>query len=184
MWVRSNNGRVAEVTHIDPAGRYHSEAEWVCVPEVFRPWVNASWVAVDGAVAPSSLEAFAEQLSGEVALFRRMKQGGGVDYDGHRYHSDAEGCQSITASLPVARAYDAEHGDGTWSMRWKAMDGWVDMTRCALEGISVALTAHIGACFAREEEITILLSGHVKQAGATPETTLALHADLMGAGWP
>ena len=37
MWARIEGDRVAEITGIDPAGRYHPSLEWVTCDEVVRP---------------------------------------------------------------------------------------------------------------------------------------------------
>ena len=39
MWARIENGTVAEITDIDPAGRFHRSLKWVaCDPAVKQGW--------------------------------------------------------------------------------------------------------------------------------------------------
>lgn len=39
MWARIENGTVAEITEIDPAGRFHPSLKWVvCDPAVKQGW--------------------------------------------------------------------------------------------------------------------------------------------------
>lgn len=43
MWARIENGTVAEITEIDPVGRFHPSLHWEpCGPEVLTGWVHNS----------------------------------------------------------------------------------------------------------------------------------------------
>ncbi len=45
MWARIENGTVAEITDIDPAGRFHPSLEWVACREGVAP----GWIYADAA---------------------------------------------------------------------------------------------------------------------------------------
>lgn len=60
MWARLDGKRVAEITDIDPAGRFHPSIEWVSVPENTKPGMikkgnNYEWPEPEPEPIPASV---------------------------------------------------------------------------------------------------------------------------------
>ncbi|TRO41718.1 hypothetical protein EQ832_01505 [Pseudomonas sp. ALS1131] len=86
MWARIENGTVAELTDIDPVGRYHAALVWVpCGTEVLPGWTfdGASFgVAVQAPPAPPTreqveaarLRAYADPITGSDRYFAEAQR--------------------------------------------------------------------------------------------------------------
>ncbi|MBB4266884.1 DUF4376 domain-containing protein [Roseospira visakhapatnamensis] len=188
MWARiDDNGRVAELIRHDPAGAYHPSITWVSVPEALRPWVRThGWRVTDDGqgVEPDSLDALVAQAAARVAAERWTRQTAGVMHDGHRYHTDTEGRQSITGAVVGAQAHEATHGPGTFSTVWKTADGFVDLDLPGLIAAGQAVLAHVAACFAREAEIRAAIQAAAADPDATATDIITTHDTHIGHGWP
>lgn len=174
MWARERNGRVAEVTVTDPAGRYHPDLVWVGVPQELRPWVKAGWPIVDGAVEPPGPAALRADMLTALAERRwRIEVGGVTLPTGATVRTDRESQALINGAAQLA----AREPDQTVS--FKAQTGWVDLTAAEVEAIAVAVAQHVRQCFRREKEIAALLDG-----AATVGELLTVWAAEIDAGWP
>lgn len=81
MWARIQNGKVVELTDIDPDGRYHPSMTWVSCGETVRVGMTHSdgefgppAIAVDAALSEqqvevSRLHAYADPVVGSDRLF-------------------------------------------------------------------------------------------------------------------
>lgn len=80
MWARIDNGTVAEITDIYPAGRFHPSIPWhACPVETELGW------SYDGETfsppSPEPLEDFAERKRGEIDAARDAAFAAGLPYD-------------------------------------------------------------------------------------------------------
>lgn len=182
----TDTGAVAELITHDPAGRYHPSLTWVPVPEALEGWVDHTWRwdAEAEALAPASLDALVSEAAARVAAERWRWQTAGALYDGHRYHTDAEGRQALTGAVVGAQAHEAEHGPGSFSTPWKTADGFTTLDLPGLIAAGQAVLGHVQACFGREAEIVSALQTAAAQPGATAETLIALYDSEIGHGWP
>lgn len=63
MWARIENGAVAELTAIDPAGRFHPSLEWAACPEDVQPrWTYNGTVYSPPAIAVPSVDELCQAI--------------------------------------------------------------------------------------------------------------------------
>lgn len=84
MWARIENGTVAEITDLDPAGRFHPSLTWVaCAAEVKAGWLcdGQSFAAPAPLPAPTRAEveaarlrAYADPLTGSDRYFAEAQR--------------------------------------------------------------------------------------------------------------
>jgi len=181
----TDTGAVAELITHDPAGRYHPSLTWVAVPDTLADWIDHTWHwnADTEALAPASLDDLVSEAADRLAAIRYGHQTTGAVYEGHAYHTDTEGRQAITGAVVGAQAYEAVHGEGSFSTVWKARDGFVTLDLPSLIAAGQAVLDHVQACFAREAEILAALQTAASAPGATAETVIAVYTAEIDQGW-
>lgn len=84
MWARIENGAVAEITDLDPAGRFHPSLSWVaCTDEVKAGWLYSGQSFAPPAPPPpptreqieaARLRAYADPLTGSDRYFAEAQR--------------------------------------------------------------------------------------------------------------
>lgn len=175
LWARIDDaGRTVEFTREDPTGRYHPDVVWLAVPPELEEWVDHDYVAVDGVVAPPSLDHIRDQAKARVAARRYRAETGGVTLpDGTVLRTDRES-QSMVGNAVALAQQEPEA-----LVEFKAASGWVTLGGAEMQAIGRAVGAHVRACFSRERAI-----GDLIDAAASPEEVVAIYAEQAEAGWP
>lgn len=88
MWARIENGAVAEITDIDPAGRFHPSLKWAaCTAEIVPGWAYDGSAFAAPVIDPPSpptreevessrLRAYADPLTGSDRYFAEAQREG------------------------------------------------------------------------------------------------------------
>lgn len=116
MWARIQNGAVAEITDIDPKGRFHPSIQWepatsdVAIGDLY-----------DGEAYSKPLEPLADLAArkrGDLETGRKTAELQGITHNGIRYAGDPANRQALREAVEAAK----DAGMGTFS-RWKDSNG-------------------------------------------------------------
>lgn len=156
------------------------------VPALPTPWMGGAWRLDEGGDwdlvdpdllvspgAPDSAMVLSAAQSGRLrALADRRYQAeiAGIQVDGIGLRTDRE-AQSLLTGAALAALLDPGY-----SLAWKGVDGWVDLTAAQVIALAGAVRAHVQACFDRERALAQLIA-------LAPDLT-ALNAVDIDAGWP
>jgi hypothetical protein len=145
VWSRIENGLVAEVTDIDPDGRFHSSLHWVACPENVKP----GWMAEssNGEVVFSEPKGSASDYIALIASRRYAAEGAGITING-MFIDTARDSQSLITGAALAALRDA-----AYSCRWKTPSGFITLDAPTLLSLAGSVRAHVQACFDREDEL-------------------------------
>jgi len=148
MWARIENGTVAEITDIDPTGRFHPSLQWAeCGSDVAPGWTynGESFAAPEAPGVDHRAVIAAERYKHEIS---------GITWQGYGIATDRESQDKI---VQENRAIDrALRVDGKG---WKCIDlatGVVvfrPTTNAEMVAIGDAVYDYVSACFAREEAL-------------------------------
>lgn len=160
MWARIENATVAEVTDIDPQGRFPASLVWIVCPDHTQPGMQYS----DGqfTVKPDAPVDHAAQI----AATRYQHEIAGITVNGISIDTHRDSQALITAAVLSAVI------DPTYVCIWKALNGPVKLTAAQLIDISTAVRAHVQASFDREFQLLSALA----------EGTYT--AQMLKHGWP
>lgn len=178
MWARIEGDRVAEITDIDPVGRFHPSLIWV---PVHAAGVLVGWIYRDGAFfAPESARVTTESVKAMVTAQRWNIETGGITlHTGVRVDTGIDDQNRITSVIANARLA------GLTEVSFKAGSGWVTLTLAELEGVAASIAMHVQQCFnaerAHHEAIDTLQQLHAEDAEALQQ---ALEAYDIEQGWP
>ena len=115
-------------------------------------------------IAPKPDRTVDEKLD-ELAAFRYRKETGGITLpDGTEINTDDR------SQFKIARAYDKSKADATYTTKWKANNGWVEIDAATIITIGDAVFDYVDACFTREAELAALIE-------SDPDTDITT-------GWP
>ncbi len=121
------------------------------------------WSAEEKAAAEAEQR---KQLTQQIADRRWQAEVAGIDIGGMRIDTGRDSQALITGATVQAML------DPNYSLRWKTVAGFVDLTAEQISGVATAARAHVQACFNREAELLEAL-----EAGTfTPE--------MIDQGWP
>lgn len=123
MWARINDGVVAELTEIDPAGRFHSSIEWAAGAD----GVEVGWLYDGSAFSQSEID---PPTAADVDTERDRRIDAGVEFQGVLYQSRATDRENIAGAAQLAFmaiVAGAQAGDLRWSsaiadFAWVASD--------------------------------------------------------------
>ncbi len=143
MWARVENGRVAELTDIDPAGRF--------TPEIVNQFkqcsagVRLGWLIEGESFTPpagQTPEATAAAKRKAINAERDRREAGGFDYLGKRFDSDGE--KSVPRILgAVVNAAAAIMTGNTFSVTWTCADNsTIELSAQQLLGLAASLATH------------------------------------------
>lgn len=167
MWARIENGTVAEITGLDPAGRFHPSLQWVACDDQVR----AGW-GYDGEVFSAPVE-FEPDHRAAIAARRWQAEVAGIAWNGYGIATDRESQDKI---VQETRAID--RGLRIDGKGWKCIDlatGVVvfrSTTNVEMVTIGDAVYAYVSACFEREEALLAEIA-----AGAYDPA-------MLETGWP
>lgn len=160
MWARIENGAVAEITDIDPAGRFHPALKWQACGSDVRP----GWSYIDGDfAAPVEPESDYASL---IAARRYREETRGITLAGESIDTGRDSQALITGAALAAVI------DPAYTCNWKTTTGFIALDAPQIIGIASAVRAHVQACFDREAE---LVSAVVDDAFAV---------SMIEEGWP
>ncbi len=121
------------------------------------------WSAEEKAAAEAEQR---EQITQQIADRRWQAEVAGIDVGGMHIDTGRDSQALITGATVQAML------DPNYSLRWKTVAGFVDLTAEQIIGVATAARAHVQACFNREAELLEAL-----EAGTfTPE--------MLEEGWP
>lgn len=179
MWARIQDGRVAETTSVDPAGRFHPSVVWEPVPPALQPWIDETFVpAPSGGVEPD-LPAFKKKLQAALQQRRWAAVERGVVHNGLRFQTDVEARSNLTSTARLAELYEAAFGPGTFSTQWQTLDGFTTLNLQGLYAAGMAVGAYVQACFARQATISAAID-----AATDWQTALDTFNTNIDQGWP
>lgn len=162
MWARIENGSVAELTDIDPEGRFHPSLEWVACDDT-----TTLGMTYDGAFhEPVVLAPTAEEVRAMIAARRFQAETAGIVIDGSAIDTGRDSQALITGAAVSAML------DTNYSCQWKTPSGFIELTSQQIIAIASEVRAHVQACFDREAELLAAVS-----AGTFTESQL-------DEGWP
>ncbi len=160
MWARIENATVAEMTSIDPQGRFPPSLIWIACPDDTQPGMQyADGIFTAKPKAPIDHAA-------QVASRRYQHETAGISVDGVSIDTNRDSQALITAAALSAVM------DPTYLCVWKALSGPVTLTAAQIINIATAIRAHVQACFDRECQLLTALA----------EGTYT--ADMLDHGWP
>lgn len=160
MWARIENATVAEVTNIDPQGRFHPALVWVACSGDTLPGMQY----INGKFAEKHQTPI--DHAAQIASVRYQHETAGITVDGVNIDTNRESQALITAAALSAVM------DPTYVCIWKALSGPVTLTAAQIINIASAVRAHVQACFDRECQLLTALA----------EGTYTV--DLLDHGWP
>jgi hypothetical protein len=160
MWARIENATVAEVTNIDPQGRFHPSLIWVACPDSTRSGMQyADGLFTVRPLAPADHAA-------QIAVVRYLHETAGITVNGVSIDTNRDSQALITAAALSAVI------NPTYVCTWKALSGPVELTAAQLINIAAAVRAHVQASFDRECQLLEALA----------EDTYTV--DMLDHGWP
>lgn len=180
MWARIEEGRCAEFTDRDPAGRYPDHDVWIKVPDRYARFADATWIVdAAGVPMPGDLAGFRAKLKDAVAERRYLAQVNGPLHGGLRYHADNQSVSVIETALAAARRFEAANGAGSFTTTWKARTGYAVLSLSALEEAANAVMLFVQRCFNREAEIALALDDCGDHAAM-----FSAYSTMIAACWP
>lgn len=177
MWARIEGNRVAEITDIDPAGRFHSSLIWV--PDN-GAGAQVGWIYKDGAFfAPESARFTQESIKAMVTAQRWSIEIGGLMLPtGVRVATGIDDQNRITSVIANARLA------GLTEVSFKAASGWVTLSIDELDGVAAAIALHVQHCFNAERAHHEAIDALALQYADDPQgLQAALQAYDINAGW-
>jgi hypothetical protein len=160
MWARIENATVAEVTNIDPQGRFHPSLIWMACPDNTRSgmqYMNGVFTVKRGAPVDHAAQ---------IAAMRYQHETAGITVNGVSIDTNRDSQALVTAAALSAVI------DPAYVCVWKALNGPVKLTGAQLIDIATAVRAHVQASFDREFQLL----------AAVAEGTYT--ADMLDHGWP
>ncbi len=141
-WARIENGRVAEVTDIDPAGRFTAEivAQFrSCSDEVEQGWLHDGESFIQPAGQSPETAAAAKRVAINAERDRREQLG--FTYLDKTFDSDQTSVIRINAAVNTAVA--AILTSGTFTVTWTCADNTtIDLDAQQLLSLAAALATH------------------------------------------
>ena len=160
MWARIENATVAEMTNINPQGRFHPSLIWVACPDGTQSgmhYMNGLFTTPPRAPADHAAQ---------IAAVRYLHETAGITVNGVSIDTNRDSQALITAAALSAVI------DPTYACIWKALSGPVELTATQLIAVATAVRAHVQACFDRECQLLEALA----------EGTYTI--DMLDHGWP
>lgn len=173
VWARIDGGRVAELTHADPEGRFHPDIDWKLIPDAMAPWVDNTYI-VDGAdIVPPSATYLRRQMNQRLAARRYLAETGGCQYGGRNLPTHDR------AKAQIALALALVHDDDVM-IDWKWSDTeFAKLSATDLRAMAIAVAGHVQNCFTREATIISAL-----QSADSVPLLLAVYENEADRGWP
>lgn len=111
-------------------------------------WAAGAWEIVPPEPEPppeEDLPRTQEELLHALAMMRARQEAGGIEMSGQTFASDLVAAVSVDSAM----AFITTAGRPT--TRWKAWNGWVELTHLQLTELRVLIGTHRERCFAAEE---------------------------------
>ncbi len=152
----------------DPAGALPQRSTPTAPPETtgeqVAQWTGSGWLVLDERPGPEPMPE--PDWPSLIADRRWQAEVAGIDVGGMHIDTGRDSQALITGATVQAML------DPNYSLRWKTVAGFVDLTAEQIIGVATAARAHVQACFNREAELLDALA-----AGTfTPE--------MLDQGWP
>lgn len=180
MWARIESGAVAELTDIDPAGRFHPSLQWVvCTAEVRPGWnYDGSAFAAPPTMAPTVDELCA--LIDTAADAARRKVAGdplrAVEYDRARIAAEQFAAAGYQGDVPPMVA--------AWAINGRTpREAAEDILHEAAQYTAALIALRETRLAAKEQVRALMDAGEVEQAQQVVEHTVAaIEAAVAGVG--
>lgn len=160
MWARIENATVAEVTNIDPQGRFHPSLIWMACPDDTRSgmqYMDGMFTVKRGAPVDHAAQ---------IATARYQHETAGITVNGVNIDTHRDSQALITAAALSAVI------DPAYVCVWKALSGPVELTAVQLIDIATAVRAHVQASFDREFQLLAAVAEGIYTV------------DMLDHGWP
>lgn len=183
MWARIENGIVAEITDLDPAGRFHQSMQWEPVGQAGGCGPGWAWNGVEF-FAPAPLRPSADELCIRIdtaADTARARVAGdplrAVEYDRARIEAQAFADAGYPADA-VPRTVAA------WAINGRTAQQAADSILAEAAAYTEALYVIRETRLAAKEQIrTLMDAGEVEQAQQLAEQTIvSIEAAVAGVG--
>lgn len=122
-------------------------------------------------VAEKSVEEIRADLIAAATEQRWLHETGGIDLNGVRVGTGLDDQNRLSGVLSAIQL------GGLESVDFKAQTGWVVLTAAELQGIALAISAHVQACFTAER-------AHHQAIAQIPPTHADMAAYDVTQGWP
>jgi Domain of unknown function (DUF4376) len=119
-------------------------------------------------VPTKTLAQLKDEAKTRAASRRWEVEAGGTEWGGVKIATDDR------SKMLLMGAKSAALLDPDFSVRWKTENGWVTLTAEPMIAVADAVTAHVAACFAREEQIAAMVDAVADEAslvGIEPSIT-------------
>ena len=162
------NGIFFDVVDVDPAGELPLRSTPTQPPELegneVARWTGSSWETL--AAAPEAESPPAPNWSALIAARRYTAETAGTTVEGMPIDTGRDSQGLVTGAALAAML------DPAYSVRWKTVAGFVDLTSQQIIGVASAVRAFVQASFDREA----VLLGAVADGSIT--------AEMLEEGWP
>lgn len=159
-WARIENTTVAEVTDIDPEGRFHPSLIWVACPD--NTVSGMRWT--DGVF--STIPPVPPDHAAHIAAVRYEYETAGITVNTINIETSRDSQALITAAALSAVI------DPNYACTWKTLSGPVELNAAQLINLATTVRTHVQACFDRELQLLTELANDTY----TP--------DMLQHGWP
>jgi hypothetical protein len=159
-WARIENNTVAEVTHIDPQGRFHASLIWVPCPDNTESGMQwADGMFFERPAAPINHQA-------KIAAKRFKHETAGILFNELKVETSRDSQAAITAAALSAVI------NPTYVCTWKTETGPIELTATQLISLANQVRTHVQTCFDREFQLLAQLA------------TDTYEPDMLDHGWP
>lgn len=180
MWARIENGTVAEITDIDPVGRFHPSLRWeACSSEVAPGWSYEGEVfAPPVAVRPTS-DDLCSEIDTAADTARRAVAGDplrAIEYDRARLAAEQFAAAGYQGDVPTMVA--------AWAINGRTPQQAADSILAEADAYTNALELLRTTRLAAKEQVrTLMAANQVDQAQQlTAQTIAAIEAAVAGIG--
>lgn len=180
MWARIENGTVAEITNLDPAGRFHPALQWIaCSADVQPGWTyNGKTLAAPSAALPTT-EDLCNRIDTAADTARARVAGDplrAVEYDRARIEAEQFAAANYQGDVPPMVA--------AWAINGRtAQEAADDILREAAQYTAALIALRETRLAAKEQVRALMDAGEVEQAQQVVEQTVAaIEAAVAGIG--
>lgn len=180
MWARIDNGTVAELTAIDPAGRFHPSLEWVASPAGVQPgWLYEGQSFAAPEQPQPTAEELCQQIDSAADAARRAVAGDSlraVEYDRSRLEAEQFAAVDYQGEVPPMVAAWAINGRTAQQAADSILQEAAQYTAALVQLRTVRLNA-------KELVRQAMAAGQVEQAqDIAAETIASIEAAVAGIG--
>lgn len=180
MWARIENETVAEITNLNPAGRFHSSLRWVACKDEVRPgWVYVGQAFTEPPAVVPTTDELCTRIDTAADAARARVAGDplrAVEYDRARIAAEQFAAAGYQGDVPPMVA--------AWAINGRTAQEAADDILHEAAQYTAALIALRETRLAAKEQVRVLMAaGEVEQAQQVVEQTVAaIEAAISGVG--